>query len=180
MHLSFERSHVEALLTFSETMDSHKRKPMLADLANADFWRDDLSPDRKKKLSETLAQDEFAFFEEITYNDFDFSKLPTGLFLIANEGVYLTCQASNKEVRDANIKPAAYALEANPESMDADEVRDAKRHSFGEVDGAEFLPAAEVRSWIDSHPDDLETLTIDVSPEAISLLVVERALGMRM
>ena len=98
--------------------------------------------------------------------DVDRAKIPAGLMLVGDHGVYLMSNGypgfSDAEGQ-ANL--VAYAVEADPRTC-PDDWYDVKRASFGGDDGAEFLSADTIRKALEATVGS--RLWIDVTPAQIS------------
>jgi hypothetical protein len=175
MIATFNSAHVRHLLALSRAATD--RMPTFAQQADPDFWRDDMTADRRKLLISELEEDGFPM--SVKADDVDRAKLPAGLMLVGDEGVYLMSQASIDVVKAAAINDAsfadtvdnkekahvAYAREANPDTMGRGPCYDAKRAIFGGDDGVEFLEAEGLEI-----PLRGETLMIDITPNAITIM----------
>lgn len=100
-----------------------------------------------------------------TYEDIDRTKIPAGLMLVGDQGVYLMSNGHPGlpgENGVANL--VAYAEEADPKTS-SDDWYDVKRTAFGGDDGAEFLSADSIRKALEATARG--RFWIDVSPTEI-------------
>ncbi|MCW3782508.1 DUF3085 domain-containing protein [Defluviimonas salinarum] len=161
MRLTFDSDHLERLLDLSEA--SGNRRANLEQLVDPAFWREDLDPARRTLLEEEIRLHGLAFSAMNT--DIDPGKVPAGLHLVGDHGVYIMSNAPIEDVRAAGVDHVAYAAEANPAKVPFDDLWEIKRASFGGDDGVEFLGAEDVRAGIvPGHP-----YVIDLSPTTIAL-----------
>jgi hypothetical protein len=168
MLLTFDADHVLKLLELSERAES--RWPSLEQLVVADFWREDLASERRAVLDAELKEKGFAF--SARNSDVDGRRVPPGLILVGDQGVYLMSNAPMEHViqtlKPQGLKHVAYAAEANPDTLSFDEWWSAKRRSFGRDDGAEFLAAESLRP----HLRPGGRFHLDVTPESICVIGV--------
>lgn len=149
MRLTFDRTRVHALL--EHALAASERRPTFAQLYD---------PAYRKAGREHVSEPEGS--------DIDRSRIPAGLWLVGDQGVYLLSNADPGPTRPPEIAPA-YAREADPERLAFEDWWAAKHASFGGDDGVEFLSAASIQSWLDESRGD--TLIADVSSEHIRLLL---------
>ncbi|AXY24047.1 hypothetical protein CD178_03303 (plasmid) [Komagataeibacter saccharivorans] len=98
--------------------------------------------------------------------DVDRTKIPAGLMLVGDNGIYL--MSNGYPILgdpDGHGSLVAYASEADPRTR-PDDWYDVKRASFGGDDGAEFLSADTIRKALEATVGS--RLWIDVTPARIS------------
>jgi len=161
MILTFDGAGARALLEVSKA--SENRRPNFVQLCDPDLWRDDLRPDRRAELAKSLEEDGYP--AGISEADIDPAKLPAGLWIVGDQGVYLMSNAPIAEVKVAGHKHVAYAREVDPETMGVDDWWEAKRRSFGGDDGADFVDAETLEQALTG-----ETLEIDMTPTSMAIL----------
>lgn len=71
-------------------------------------------------------------------SDVDQTKIPAGLWLVGDQGVYLMSNAAEQEKNDKGRLPVVYAQGLNPD-VDED-FYEQKRAMYGGDDGSDFLP----------------------------------------
>ncbi|AAW59598.1 hypothetical protein GOX2532 (plasmid) [Gluconobacter oxydans 621H] len=101
--------------------------------------------------------------------DIDPAKIPAGLWLIGDHGIYMMSNGLPLLPSDDGQKPnlCAYAREADP-AQNAGRAHDVKRQAFGGDDGCEFLEAALVRRALSKVSGD--TLRLNITPETLEIL----------
>ncbi|MBS1063615.1 DUF3085 domain-containing protein [Gluconobacter wancherniae] len=101
--------------------------------------------------------------------DVDPTKIPAGLWLVGDHGIYMMSNGLPLLPSDDGQKPnlCAYAREADPE-QNAGKAHDVKRQAFGGDDGCEFLDAALVRQALKQASGD--TLRMNITPETLEFL----------
>mgnify|MGYP001200783634 FL=1 len=150
MIVTFDRSLIERLLTHAE--DATEHRATLTQL-----------------FDKNLRKPGYEAPEWVYQQDLDLTKIPAGLWLVGDHGLYmmsnglplLACQDSGKP----NL--CAYAREADPEK-NAVEAYDVTRQTFGGDDGCEFLEASLVRQALTRASGD--TLRLTITPETIEFL----------
>lgn len=145
MKLHFERALVERLLAHAEAAEAHS--PTLDQLFSPEY--------QKERVTDRMP----------THEDIDETRIPAGLILVGDQGVYLMSNGTPC-LPDPDGAPnlVAYAKEADPRGASSDWY-DIKRASFGGDDGAEFLSAEVIRQALDATGDG--PVWIDVSPTDI-------------
>ena len=145
MKLHFERALVERLLAHAEAAEAHS--PTLDQLFSPAY--------QKVPVIDRMP----------THDDIDATRIPAGLMLVGDQGVYLMSNGTPC-LPDPDGAPnlVAYAKEADPRDASSDWY-DIKRASFGGDDGAEFLSAEVIRQALDATADG--PVWIDVSPTDI-------------
>lgn len=101
--------------------------------------------------------------------DVDPTKIPAGLWLVGDHGIYMMSNGLPLLPFDDGQKPnlCAYAREADP-AQNAGRAHDVKRQAFGGDDGCEFLDAALVRQALKQASGD--TLRMTITPETLEFL----------
>lgn len=132
MILTFDREHLKRLLATSKA--ATERSPVLEQLYDPQYRKDGKVP----------AADAFPKPDEIDPN-----KIPPGLILVGDHGVYLLSNA-HVELPQGGKHDVAYALEANPTKLAFDDWWDAKNRSFGGDDGSEFIEHELIEKWLAS------------------------------
>lgn len=160
MDLTFDAKHARALLEISKS--SEKRGPNFEQLHDPAFWRDDLDPDRRAAFEKDLK--EKGFVMDVRIDDIDTEKIPAGLWLVGDQGVYLMSNVTSEEAKAADVAHVCYADEVNPEKMPVDEWYDAKVAIFGGDDGVEFLSAEALEGALEG-----DKLRLDMTPSQLSI-----------
>jgi hypothetical protein len=145
MKLHFDRALVARLLAHAEAAEA--RRPTLDQL---------FSP---------IYQKEPVVGRMPTADDIDETRIPAGLMLVGDMGVYLMSNGKPclpDPAGAANL--VAYAREADPRGSSRDWLT-VKVASFGGDDGAEFLSAEVIRQALDATGDG--PVWLDVSPTDI-------------
>jgi len=163
MLLTFDKSHIAALLALSK--ETEAPYPILEQVVSPEFWRDDLAPERRAHLDKQIETDDLAF--DARSEDVDPKKLPRGLILVGDRGVYLMSQAPRAEIEGLGVAHVAYASQANPEILNFETWWANKRASFGGDDGTLLLPAEAVEAGLASARDDF---AIDLTPETCAII----------
>jgi hypothetical protein len=145
MKLHFDRVLVARLLAHAEAAETHS--PTLDQLFTPAF------------------QKEPVIGRMPTNDDIDVTRIPAGLMLVGDQGVYLMSNGKPC-LPDPDGAPnlVAYAKEADPRGA-SDDWYDVKLASFGGDDGAEFLSADVIRQALEATGDG--PVWIDVSPTGI-------------
>lgn len=138
MHLTFNKPAVKALLTHALT--SEHRTPAMEHLLDPQYLKHPLPPGQ-----------EFAELKDI-----DQSKLPAGLLLVGDHGMYLLSNGSND---DETTRHVEYAHEGNPDTNP--DWYDTKLDTTGGDDSVDFLDAQLVRKWLTSTNKNTLTITFE-------------------
>ncbi|TIV58688.1 DUF3085 domain-containing protein [Mesorhizobium sp.] len=93
-------------------------------------------------------------------------KDPAGFWLVGDQGVYL--MHNGKATKHKQI---VYAQECNPETMPFDQWWAAKRDSFGDDDGLEFIDAGLVRDAVAAN----SPLIFEFTETTMSVFIEKRA-----
>lgn len=160
MNLTFDAEHARALLVISE--ESTNRRPNFEQLHEPQFWRDDMAPERRAALQKDI--DENGFAMDVNIDDIDCSKIPAGLWIVGDHGVYLMSNVTSEEAKAAPVAHVCYADEVNPEKMPTEEWHDNKVVIFGGDDGVEFISAEELDGALEG-----DKLRCFMSPSHISI-----------
>lgn len=98
--------------------------------------------------------------------DIDATRIPAGLWLVGDEGVYLMSNGLPGFQREADGKSLiAYAREADP-TANPEAWHSVKCASFGGDDGCEFLSADSMKAALSATQGS--ALWLDVMPDAIA------------
>lgn len=159
MKLTFPREKVIELLEHAEA--AAERRPTLEQIVTPECWRDDMDSTRRQRLMAEVTADGFAFSAEAA--DVDMAKIPAGLTLVGDQGVYLMSNGLPGLPTGENV---AYAIEVNPRKLDFDTWWNAKRASFGADDGTVPISAEAVRAFLPPEGD----LVLDVTEDAIAFM----------
>lgn len=162
MKATFDADHLLELLALSEA--AIERRPTFSQMLDPDLWSADMDADRRKEAMKALEE---GGFPRIHGEDIDDKKVPAGLMLVGDEGIYFMSNARFEEVNalQAEGRHVAYARETDPKLMSEDEAYDNKRAIFGGDDGVEFIAAEELRPMLVPG----STLEVDFTPESIAL-----------
>lgn len=163
MKATFDADHLLELLALSEA--AAKRRPTFTQLLEPDLWSDDMDAERR---SEALKIIEAGGLPRIHGEDIDDQKVPAGLMLVGDEGIYFMSNAMSDEVEAlrAEGRHVAYARETDPKLMSEEDAYHNKRAIFGGDDGVEFIAAEELRPMLVPG----STLEVEFTPESIALL----------
>lgn len=160
MRITFNRAHVEKLLELSASTETPT--PLLDHIVDPAYWREDISKGRLDALKAEAKAEGFAF--SARSEDVDPNKLPRGLILVGDQGVYLMSQAPRDEVDAAGISHVAYANEINPKTLPFDTWYDAKRQAFGGDDGTLLIPHDALKKVL-AHGG--EVIEMELTPEQV-------------
>lgn len=130
MRLHFDRDLVSRLLTHTDAATEHS--PTVAQLADKAFHREGVT----------------AQYPAIS--ELDLTKIPAGLWLVGDLGIYLMSNGNPGLVGEKGIgNLVAYAEEADP-NLNPEGWYDMKLASFGADDGVEFLSADSIRKALEA------------------------------
>ncbi len=91
-----------------------------------------------------------------------------GLNLVGDQGVYLVCNSPRPDGKcPAKSGDIAYAANCDPTTMAFEDWYGAKERSFGSDDGVEFIPADNIRAWLENTQAPMAR--IDIGPKQFSL-----------
>ena len=162
MILTFDANAAHDLLKASR--NSKNRRPVMDQFCNPEFWRDDLDPAKRTQMLEGLEKNGYP--SGIEEKDVDPAKIPAGIWLAGDKGVYLMSNAPIEDVRKAGIKHVVYAREVNPETMKTHDWQIAKEASFGGDDGCDFIDEKTLEQALGN-----DTLKIDITRESMSFVI---------
>lgn len=153
MRLHFNAALVQRL--FDHSQSATERSPSLEQLLEGRFRRDG----RDVELEGLDAQD----FP--TADDVDPTKIPPGLWLVGDEGIYLMSNGRPALLvdPDGTRHLVAYAGEATPSALAFDDWRETKRTAFGREDGAVFLDVRFIAGLLGGQAGGRACL--DLTPE---------------
>lgn len=145
MKLHFDRALVARLLAHAEAAATHS--PTLDQLFSPEY--------QKERVTDRMP----------THEDIDETRIPAGLILVGDRGVYLMSNGKPC-LPDPDGAPnlVAYAKEADPRGSSSDWYH-IKRASFGGDDGAEFLSAEVIRLTLEATGN--RPVWFDVTPTNI-------------
>ena len=149
MDLTFPKARVRELLEHSKAATT--RRPSFTQLYEPTLRKDGREP----------GPDDLP-----TGDDVDPAKIPPGLWLVGDQGVYLMSNATMTEGQER--ADLVYAAEVDPEKLDFDTWWANKRASFGGDDGVEFLEADLIERWLEYAQGD--TVHIRMTPESMEFL----------
>lgn len=162
MKATFDADHLLELLALSEA--ATRRRPTFTQMLDPTCWREDMDRARLTAAVEALESDGLP---NIHGEDIDDTKVPAGLMLVGDEGIYFMSNGMSDEVEAlrAEGRHVAYARETDPKLMSQEEAYQNKRAIFGGDDGVEFFSAEELRAGILPGTE----FVIEILPEAIFL-----------
>ncbi|MFX4300167.1 DUF3085 domain-containing protein [Pseudosulfitobacter pseudonitzschiae] len=163
MHLTFDAVKVRALIEISKA--SAERRVNFEQHAETGFWREDMDPDRRATLVKEL--EDHGYVPSIKDEDCDPRKIPAGLWLVGDQGVYIMANVPVTPETRASGDHVVYAAECDPTKLPFDEWYDNKRRIFGGDDGSEFLPAEMIEKALSSGP---AKLIVDIDAESVSVI----------
>lgn len=105
--------------------------------------------------------------------DLDYSKIPAGLWIVGDQGVYLMSNGNphfHNPNNPENPKSSfvVYAKECDPHKLPFDEWYENKRAAFGGDDGSEFISAETIEEWFMRNPKK-KTFNIDLTPSRMKI-----------
>jgi len=152
MKLHFDRDLVARLLAHANEASDHT--PNYAQMCDRRYRKDGATRKRWPELE-----------------DIDTTKIPAGLWLVGDQGVYLMSNGRPNLRRDETSESAlvAMAFETDPDRH-PDSWYDTKRASFGGDDGCDFISAETIQSAFDATQGC--SFWIDVSPDGLSVPVL--------
>lgn len=116
---------------------------------------DHLYDPRYRKDGKTPQKGHFPKPDEI-----DDSKIPWGLFLVADEGVYLMSNGEPRDIVSGNRSRVAYAEQCNPNTMESDALHDSKTAIMGGDDQSLFLPGDTIANAVLASRDSWVRLRV--------------------
>ena len=158
MRLHFDQALVRQLLEHSKA--ATERRPSFDQLYEGRFRRDGKDVDL-----DTLGSDNFP-----TADDVDSTRIPAGLWLVGDQGIYLMSNGRPPLLVDPadTRNVTARAAETNP-AVDPDGWWEVKRAAFGGDDGVVFLELPFVEGLIALGRDG--TVCLDLTPKQIEVVV---------
>lgn len=145
----FEVSKVKELL--EDSINASERRPTYSQLFSGEYDKDGLAP---------VGADEWPDSDRI-----DSTKIPAGLMLVGDCGVYLMSNNQHcKKVEGSDSLPVAYAKGTDPSLNDDYDV--VKRRLFGGDDGVEFIDAEWIKETID---EGAKRLIINLNADAVEI-----------
>ena len=162
MRLHFDLASVQRLLTHAK--DAPKHRPTFDQMCDGQFRRDgkDFDFDRSN-----------ADFP--TSEDVDPAKIPAGLWLVGDRGIYLMSNGAPPLLLgdSPSSHVVAYAAECDPRNPG--DWWDVKRTAFGGDDGTVFLDAPFIEGLITRGV--VETVCLDVTPERVEAVTPRMPAG---
>ena len=155
MKLHFDGQHIQQLLALSENAQQRLGAPM--HMVQTAFLRDDIDPQRLENLLANV--DDFGMNPDVKPNEIDTQKIPVGLFLMADDGVFLKSQASGLEAEQAQCANVAWPKECDPDKTDFDTRWSIQNACFGSQISVEFLLKEQLLPILERDVDVVITLT---------------------
>lgn len=105
-----------------------------------------------------------------SHEDVDLTKVPPGLWLVGDEGVYVMSNGLPALKNDASGKGSVcvYAKEADP-TRNAEEARIVKEMTFGGDDGCDFMEGEGLLRLLLAAPD--RPLRVSLTPDAMTMTI---------
>lgn len=169
MIVTFDAKRVATLLELAK--NAKVRKASYAQTSDPSLWRDDLDPELRKKMLEEIHENGYSF--KAGHEHVDPAKIPAGLWLVGDEGIYLmpNCDLPQELINAG--EHIAMARETDAKILGSqEEAHMAKLSIYGGDDGVDFLPAAGIAPYLQG-----EILELDITPEGIMLLLPEPGLN---
>ena len=169
--ISFYADKIAHLAKLSINNPGHRR-PSFEQRYEMSMLRDDLSATRRAQL-EAGAEDGFNF--EITEEDLDLSKVPAGVWLVGDSGIYIMSNISMSEPNLVTepIEHAVQSCETDIRNVGFDGQWDAKRDIFGGRCGSVFLYAEFILAackGAKGFPMTKQMVMLDLGEETVSAL----------
>lgn len=162
MIATFDSQKIRALIEHAKA--STQRRISYDQMCDPSLWRDDLPPELRATM---LAEIDGNGFSSLVQNDhIDQAKIPAGLMLVGDEGVYIMSNGIASPEMVAEKSHVAQCFETDPTLVDADVAYMNKVSIFGGDDGVEFLAIEAIEPHLDR-----EILELDITPEAISIVM---------
>lgn len=147
--LIFQVSEIKSLL--DDSINASERRPTYAQLFDDKYSKSDAEP---------VKQGEWPKSDRV-----DPTKIPAGLMLVGDQGVYLMSNnAQAKKVEGTDRLPVVYAKGINPD-IDSD-YYEKKRRIFGGDDGVEFIDAEWLKEGIDNN---CKQLVVTLTPKSLKI-----------
>lgn len=152
MRLHFESALVERLLTHATNAPEHR--PTFDQMCDGQFRRDGKSFDFDGSSADLP-----------TSEDVDATKIPAGVWLVGDSGIYLMSNGAPPLLVDGAgpSHVVAYAAECDPRG--GGDWWDTKRAAFGGDDGTVFLEASFITGLIARRREG--RVCLDVTPESV-------------
>ncbi|MFG6080500.1 DUF3085 domain-containing protein [Paracoccus litorisediminis] len=161
---SFSATAVAHLARLSIAHPEH-RLPNITQRYSLAFLRDALGEARRKELE---AGAEEGINMEINQDDLDFRKLPAGIWIVGDEGVYIMSNIDSR-TPDLILEPFERVVQCRETDLrncrSREEQYRGKRRIFGGDDGVEFLPA----DFILAACQGQDTLFLDSGRDGIAI-----------
>ena len=162
MLLHFDKERVSQLLDNSRRASI--RRPCAEQYYELRYLRDDLSAERRAQI---LASKDSQYGFLISNDNLDGSKIPVGLWLVGDEGVYLMSNAPDDVEPGHTFKRVMVAAsECDPSFCTPDDIRHIKTVSFGGDDGTIFIEEDMVARML-LQPE----VAIDLTPDRIKFVI---------
>lgn len=144
---SFYADKIRALLQISID-NPESRKFTLAQRYSIENLRDDLPQDRRDEI---VSDSDGRFSFSIRDEDLDRKKIPAGVWLVGDEGVYIMMNVdmSLPMFRERPVEHAVQCFETDPRNVGRAEQYQQKMVIFGKDDGSVFLSEELVRSFLE-------------------------------
>lgn len=136
--LTFDKQHVLELLT--DSIKAKTRRANFSQMCDINNIRTDIDPTIRHKIADDLVKEGYS--SVVRAEHVDGTKIPIGLWLVGDQGVYLMSNGPFNEEKAKAGNNAAYAAECNPLLLEFDEWYDNKQRIFGGDDGSEFIPGS--------------------------------------
>ena len=140
MEIRFDALHV--IRELKDSILATERSPNLAQLSDPEYWVDDLDENIRAEWMRNIDNDDFF---TVPLESIDKRKIPSGLFLVGDQGVYLMSNASRKISEE---RSPCYAYGINPNVDAFEDWWHMKRESCGPDDGVDFLDEARFSAHI--------------------------------
>jgi len=162
MRLHFELALVQRLLAHAKNAPEHR--PTFDQMCDGQFRRDGTTFDFDGSSAEFP-----------TSEDVDPAKIPAGLWLVGDRGVYLMSNGAPPLLLSGSSSShvVAYAAECDPRSPGG--WWDVKRAAFGGDDGTVFLEASFIEGLI--ARGRVESVCLDVTPEQVEAVTPRLTAG---
>ena len=168
--LHFKATEVAKLIKTS--IDAEKRSLTFSQKFDPEYWL--VSPEREQQIINEINSGKFPSIDLAT--EIDYSKIPVGLHLVGDQGVYLMSNKSEtaEELQSAKANGelrVLYAMGGNPQD-DYDTAYWLKVDTFGQDDGVDFLGGDALISLTKMVLSDDDYLEIEITPDVIEVLGV--------
>jgi hypothetical protein len=162
MRLHFERAFVQRLLAHAK--DAPEHRPTFDQMCDGQFRRDGKNFDFDRSSADFP-----------TSEDVDPAKIPAGLWLVGDRGIYLMSNGAPPLLLGDSTSShvVAYAAECDPRNPG--DWWDLKRAAFGGDDGTIFLDAPFIEGLIARGL--VETVCLNVTPERVEAVTPQITAG---